>query len=335
MAILAGCASAPMSSTDPKDLHVVAQLPVGGVGGWDLAAFDTAHRRLFVSHSDRVEVIDVDAGKVVGQITGMRGVHAIAVAPEANRGFITNGAANTVTVFGLDKLDTIREIKVTGENPDAILYDSHSEQVFVFNGRSANVTVINARTLQVVNTIALPGKPELAVSDGSGRVFVNIEDKNQVVMIDAASGALKATWSLFPGEEPSGLAIDAEHRRLFAVCSNHKMIVLDAGSGRVVQEVAIGEGPDSAAFDRETGLVYSSNGEGNLTVVHEDDPDHFSVVATVPTKKSARTLALDPAKHRVYLPAADLGPAPEATPAHPHPRPSIIPDTFSVLVVGE
>ena len=331
--LLSGCSTAP-TTTVVNDLHVVARYKIGGIGGWDLAAFDEGHRRLFLSHSDRVVVMDGDSGIIAGEITGQHGVHGIALAPDLKRGYASNGTSNTVTAFDLDTLKIVGEIKVTGINPDALLYDVTTRHLLSFNGRSANVTLIDAKSLQVTGTIDLPGKPELAVSNGDGTVFVNIEDKSEVAVIDQAGGEVRSVWPLSPGEEPTGLAIDVVHHRLFAVCANHKIIVLDTVSGRLVQELPIGEGPDSAAFDSATGLIYSSNGDGTLTVVHEDDPDHFRVVADVPTQLSARTMALDATKHRIYLPAAELGPPLAPTEEHPHPRPSIVPETFSVLVVG-
>lgn len=330
-ALLAGCASSGASSDGAW--HVVARYAIGGDGGWDLATVDPERRRLFLSHGDRVEVVDADDGSTIGQIPGAR-IHAIALAPEAGRGFVSNGASDSLTAFDLTTLTVLAAIKVTGSNPDAMLHDPFTGHVFAFNGRSANATVVDPKTLQVIATIALPGKPELAVSDGAGAVFVNLEDRSEVAKIDAVTGTVLATWSLAPGEEPSGLAIDAAHQRLFAVCSNRRMMVLDASSGRIVQELPIGDGPDSAAFDPSTGLAFSSNGEGTLTIVHEDDADHFHVVATVATQRSARTLALDAKRHRVYLPAAALGDTPAPTAEHPHPRPAIVPGTFSVLVVG-
>lgn len=331
---LGGCAG-PQAGTAPSEpLGLIAHYPLGGAGGWDLAAFDEASRRLFVSHSDRVMVMAADSGALIGEIAPTRGVHAIALAPSLNRGFTSDGATDSVSVFDLQTLQITHEIPVTGKNPDAILYDAPTRRVFAFNGHSDNATVIDAQTLSVLRTIALPGKPELAVSDEAGAIFVNIEDRSEILAIDAATATITHTWPLAPGTEPTGLAIDTVHRRLFATCTNHRMIVLDADSGRVVAALPIGDGPDSAAFDPATALAYSSNGEGTLTVVHEDDPEHFRVIANLPTRRSARTMALDRTKHRLYLPAAELGPTPAATPEHPHPRPSIMPGTFSVWVVG-
>ena len=333
---IAACADNNSAVRQPTpSYHLLQRFGLGGVDRWDLLAVDAQARRVFISRSDHVAVMDADSGKVLGEVPGTNGVHGIAVAPELKRGYTSNGRANSVTVFDLDSLKVLDEIKVMGENPDVILYDPASKQVFTFNGRSANATVIDAASLKVVATITLPGKPEIAVSDGRGRIYVNIEDKSELAVIDPMAARVLASWTLAPCEEPSGLALDVDHQRLFSVCSNHKMMVLDAQSGRYVAELPIGEGPDGAAFDPATGNAFSSNGDGTLTVVHEDDPDHFSIVANVPTQKSARTMALDSSTHHLYLPAAELGPRPQPTAEQPHPRPPILPDTFSILVVGQ
>ena len=333
-AAISACAISVPKQTDAA-YHLLERYKLGGTGGWDWLTVDAEGRRVFISRSDHVTVIDADSGKLLGEISGTNGVHGIALAPELKRGYTSNGRAGTVTVFDLDSLKVLDEIKVTGDNPDAILFDPASKRVFTFNGRSANATVIDAISLKVVTTIALPGRPEFAVSDGLGRVYVNIEDKSELTVIDPKAAQVVASWSLAPCEEPSGLALDAAHQRLFSVCANHKMMVLDAQSGRHVAELLIGEGPDAAAFDPVTNLAFSSNGEGTVTVVHEDDADHFSVVGNVPTQKNAKTMALDSSTHRLYLSVAELGPRPEPTAEQPHPRPIIVPDTFSILVVGQ
>jgi YVTN family beta-propeller protein len=261
-------------------------------------------------------------------------VHGIALAPAMHRGWISNGKSNTVTVFDTGTLKTTATVKASGENPDAILYDPASQRVFTFNGHSGNATAIDANSGKVLATIALPGKPEFAVTDGTGHVYVNIEDKSELVDLDPKTGKLRATWSLAPGESPSGLALDNAHHRLFAVCDNQQMIVLDAQNGKRVASVPIGNGPDAAAFDPARGLAFSSNGEsGTLTVVHEDDPDHYRVVASVPTQTTARTMALDPKTGNVYLSAARFGAHNEQ--GGPHKRPPILPNSFTVLVVGK
>ncbi len=313
------------------DYHVVRHINIGGTGGWDSVRVDSASRRLFVSHSDRVEVVDIDRGKVVGTIPKTDGVHDIALAPELHRGFVSNGRSSTMTIFDLDKLTTISEVKTTGENPDAILYDPYSKNVFTFNGRGKNVTAFDSDG-KVLATIPLDGKPEFAVSDGAGRVFVNIEDKSEIAVIDATKLTVERRSALSPCEEPSGLAIDRGQHRLFSVCDNGKMVISDANDGHVVAAVAIGKGPDGAAFDEASGLAFSSNGaDGTVSVVREVSPTEFNIVATVPTERGARTMALDAKTHHLFLPTAKFGPPPAPTADRPRPRPTILPDTFEIV----
>jgi DNA-binding beta-propeller fold protein YncE len=277
-------------------------------------------------------VVDVDTRTMVGDIPDTPGVHGIAIATDLGRGFVSNGRAGTATIFDLKTLGKIGEVK-TGQNPDAILYDGASGRVFAFNGRSADATAFDAATGAVAGTIPLGGKPEFAVADGKGRIYVNVEDTSEIVSLDSKSLQVKSRWPLKPCEEPSGLAFDAEHRRLFAVCRNQLMAVVDAASGRVVTTLPIGRGVDGAAFDPATGLAFSSNGEGTVTVVHEDSPESFRIVETVRTQAGARTLALDPKTHRVFLSTAQLGPPPAPTPETPRPRPSVVPGSFVLLVL--
>lgn len=314
--------------------RVVERWKIGGVGGWDLLAADAAAARLYVSHSDRVVVLDSNNGKSVGEIANTSGVHGIALAPGLNRGYTSNGRADSVTVFDLKTLMTLAEIKVSGNNPDAILFDPATRRVFTFNGRSANASVIDATDNREIGTIALDGKPEFAVSDGKGRIYVNIEDKNVLAVIDANAQKVLTSWPLAGCEEPSGLAFDAAHQRLFSACGNSKMIVTDSTNGKQVASFAIGKNVDGAAFDAQRHLVFSSNGEGTLTVIHQDAADHYRVVDNLATQKSARTVALDARTHRLFLPAAEFGPAPAATPEHPRPRPAAIEGSFTILVVG-
>ncbi len=314
---------------------VTAHWKVGGPGGWDLLAVDDAARRLYLSRSDRVVVLDADSGKVAGEIPHTDGVHGIAIASDLGRGYTSNGKSNSVTEFDLKTLKPIREVKIDGQNPDVILYDQDKHRLYTFNGRSKDASVLDAKTLEPIGTVALGGKPEFAVSDGHGRMYVNIEDKAELAVIDETTLKVVAAWPLESCEEPTGLAFDNAHHRLFSVCQNEKMIVTDTSDGHRVASVPIGKGPDGAAFDASRGLVFSSNGEsGTLTIVHEDDPEHFRVVDNVATQKSARTLTLDSKTHRLLLPAAEFGAAPAATADQPHPRPAMVPDTFSVLVVS-
>ncbi len=335
VAAIAGLAAlAALAQGGPAGFRVARTIAVGGDGGWDYLAVDAAAHRLYVSHATLVNVVDTRTGALVGTIPDTQGVHGIAVAPELGRGFVSNGRANTVTVFDLKALAVLATVKVTGENPDAICYDAPSRRVFTFNGRTANATAIDAATNQVVGTMVLPGKPEFAVSDGKGRMFVNIEDKSLIVAFDPRKLTIAGQWPIAPVEEPSGLALDREHRRLFAVGENNLMAVLDADSGKLVATAAIGNGPDGVAFDPGLGLAFSANGrDGTVTVVREESPAKFTVAATVPTRLGARTIALDEATHALYLPTAAFGPAPPPTAERPHPRPAIVPGSFVVLVV--
>ncbi|HEY8848182.1 MAG TPA: YncE family protein, partial [Thermoanaerobaculia bacterium] len=277
LVVLLALVASPLAA----DYHVVRHIAIGGTGGWDSLRVDSASRRLFVSHSDHVEVVDIDRGKVVGTIPRTDGVHDIAVAPELHRGFVSNGRSSTMTIFDLDKLTTISEVKTTGENPDAIVYDPYSKHVFTFNGRGKNATAFDSDG-KVLATIPLDGRPEFAVSDGSGHVFVNIEDKNEIVVIDATKLTVERQSSISPCEEPSGIAIDRSRHRLFSACGNGKMVVSDANDGQVVAAVAIGKGPDGAAFDEASGLAFSSNGaDGTVSVVREVSPTEFNIIATV------------------------------------------------------
>jgi DNA-binding beta-propeller fold protein YncE len=313
--------------------HLLKKFVLGGEGGWDLLAFDSAANRLYISRSTHVMVVDADSGAIVGDIPNTARVHGIALAPEFGKGFTTNGGAATVTIFDLKTLKALSQVKV-GQNPDAIVYDPASKRIFVFNANSKDTTAIDARTGAVAGTLALGGKPELSVADEHGRVYVNLEDKSQVVAIDSRKLKIDATWPLAPGEEPTGIAIDRKHRRLFVTCSNKLMAVLNADNGKLVTTVPIGTGVDGAAFDSERQLAFSSNGDGTLTVVHEDSPDKFSVVENAATQKGARTLDLDQKTHRVFLVTAEFGPTPAPTADRPRPRPPMIPGSFTLLVFG-
>jgi YVTN family beta-propeller protein len=314
--------------------HVIKTYKLGGDGGWDYLTLDPTSNRLYISRSTHVIVIDADSGRPVGEIPDTPGVHGIALAPEFGRGFVSNGREGTVSVFDLNSLKVLNKIKV-GENPDAILYDPASKRVFTFNGRSDDVTAIDAAKGEVVGTIKVDGKPEFAASDAKGEIFVNIEDKSEVMALDPNKLEVKSRWPLAPCEEPSGLAIDRKHRRLFSGCGNKVMAIVDADSGKVVSTLPIGGGVDAAAFDPETGLAFASCGEGVLTVVREDSPDKFRVAESVATKRGARTMALDPVKHRIFLVTAEFGPPPAPTADQPRPRPAILPDSFVVLVVDK
>jgi len=309
---------------------VTGTIPVAGEGGWDYLVADADARRLYLSHSTHVVVYDVDSHAVVGDIPDTQGVHGIALAPELARGFVSSGRANSVTIFDLKTLKTIATVPA-GTNPDAILYDGVSKHVFAFNGRSKDATVINASDGKVLSTFAVGGKPEFAVADGKGGVYVNVEDTSEILHIDAQKMTVLHRWPLAPCKEPSGLAMDTKSRRLFAVCDNEMMAVVDADSGKVVATPKTGEGADAAAFDPGTGLAFSSNGEsGTLTVVHEEAQDKYSVVENVATKKGARTMALDLKTHTLYLPTAEMIP-----PAAGQKWPTVKPGTMELLIVSK
>jgi DNA-binding beta-propeller fold protein YncE len=310
--------------------HILKEIKVGGEGGWDYLTMDSAARRLYVSHTNKVNVIDPDAGKVVGEIPDTQGVHGIAIASGLNRGFTSNGRGNNVTIFDLKTLRPIGTPVMTGMNPDSIRFEEKSGRVFTFNGRSNDSTAIDAKSGMVVGTIALGGKPEFSVADGKGKIYVNIEDTSEVVEIDAAKAAVTKRYSLKPCDGPSGLAIDVKNRKLFSVCGNRLMAVSDPDSGKVLATPAIGQGSDGVAFDPSTGYAISSNGDGTLTVVHEMG-GKWGVVENVATARGARTITLDEKTHNVYLPVAEPAPAP----AGGGRGRGYVPDSFKILVIGK
>jgi YVTN family beta-propeller protein len=312
--------------------RVVDQLALGGDGGWDYLSVDPNTHLLYLSRADHVTVVDTGSGKIIGDIPDTQGVHGIALAPELNRGFISCGKSNVVKVFDLRTRAVLASVG-TGDGPDAILYEPSTQRVFAFNGRGKSATVIDATTNAVVATIALAGKPEFARADGHGNVFVNVEDTAELARIDARAAVLKARWHMPKCEEPTGLALDAEHHRSFSTCGNQVMAVTDLDTGQPVASMPIGKGVDGGEFDPATQNVFSANGEGTMTVVHEIAPDQYTVQQTLNTQRGARTIALDAATHRLYLPTAKFGPLPPATDASAHPRPTPIPGTFVVVVV--
>jgi DNA-binding beta-propeller fold protein YncE len=331
----AGTAGAADTSPIPAaDYTVSRSFAVGGSGGWDYLALEASGARLFISRGDRVDVVETVSGKLAGSIQNTLGVHGIAFAPALMRGFTSNGRSNTVSVFELDTLRVIHEIPVSGKKPDAILYEPRHNYLITANGNSDDLSVIDAGSLQIVAAVPLPGPPEFMATDGAGMVYVNIEtDPGRVVAVDAKTLTVKGNWPLPGCSNPTGLALDSVHHRLFSVCANQIMAVTDSVSGRQIARVVIGRGPDAATFAADLGLVFSSNGiDGTLTVIHEESPDEYRVIATVTTLVSARTMALDPATHKIYLAAAKLGDTPPPTEQQPHPRPSIVPDSFSILV---
>ena len=304
---------------------------IGGTGGWDYLTADSATHRLYVPRSDRVTVVDTRDGHVVGTVPGTEGIHGVVLDRKTGKAYTSNGRGNSVTKFDVATLDVETTFPIPGQGPDAIVFEESSNEIWTFNARSRDATVL-ATDGRVVATVALAGKPEFAVSDGHGTLFVNDEDHANLIAIDVAAHRVRATWKLDECEEPSGLALDAAHERLFSVCQNGRMAITDAKSGRHVATVPIGRGPDGAAFDAALGNAYSSNGsDGTVTVVHERDPDHFDVAATIETQKSARTIAIDPADHRIFLAAARFGET--GAPSVPGHRRPMVPDSFAILVV--
>ena len=313
--------------------RIADRIHLDGDGGYDYLTMDASTSRLYISHGTIVQVLDVKEKKVIGTIPDTKGVHGIALATDLNKGFISNGRDTSVTVFDMKTIQVITKVKVTGNNPDAILYDPFSHKVFTFNGRSSNSTVIDANSNKVIGTIELPGKPEFSVTDGKGKIFVNLEDKSQICMINPTTQKVEATWPIAPGEEPSGFAIDVKDHRLFSVCGNKMMIILNADNGNVVARLEIGERVDGVAYDPGLKRAYSSNGEGTMTVVQKTDKDTFRVLENFPTQKGARTITLSTETHRIYMPFAEFEAAPAATKDNPRPRPSVKANTFTILEV--
>jgi YVTN family beta-propeller protein len=327
-------ARADSSPLPPADYRVARSLRLGGNSGWDYLALEPGGTRLFVGRDERVDVIDTASGKMAGTIPRTADVHGIAFAPALKRGFISNGRTNSVTAFELDTLRVIEEVPLSGTAPDAVLYEPKHNHVFVANRESENLSVLDASTLQIVHTVPLPGPPEAMASDEAGHVYVNIASTpGKLVLIDSKTLMVKAKWPLKECANPTALALDARNHRLFSVCANQIMAVTDSVSGKAVSRVVIGRGADGVAFDPDLGMVFTANGiDGTLTVIHQDSPDEYRVAATVTTQVSARTMALDPATHRIYLAAARFGPPPAATDEQPAPRAKVMPDSFVILV---
>lgn len=317
-----------------QSYKLTGSIPVGGSGGWDYLAADAHDRKLYVSHGTQVEVIDLDSSKPVGKISGFGGVHGIAFADKMGKGFISDGRGNQVAIFNLKTMAVEQRVKA-GMNPDGIVYDPYSGRVFAFNGRSKNATAINAKDGSVAGTIALDGKPEFPVSDGKGNVYANIEDKSEIVKINPKTLKVEGNWPVSPCESPSGLAINGDGSRLFAVCDNKTMAVVDTQNGKVVAEPTIGEDPDAAGYDTHAKLAFSSNGDGTLTVVQDKGNNNYAVVDNVTTEKGARTMTIDEKTGKIYLSAAKYGPAPAATATNAHPRPAILPGSFKILIVSK
>ena len=315
-----------------QNYHVTDHWKLGGQGGWDYLLSDDAAHRLYVTHNSRVEVVDTTTGKPIGAITGLKSTHGVALNPDGKIGYISDGAGNAIVVF--NRADFSVQATVTaGTNPDGITFEPTTKTVWAFNGRSKNISVLDTTSNTVVATLPLPGKPEFPQADGHGSVFVNMEDQNEILKLDAASRKEVATWPLPGCDSPSGMAIDRDHHRLFSVCDGGKMAIVDYESGKVLGLAAIGDSPDAAGFDPKRELAFSSNGgDGTLTIVQAGKPG-FPVLQTLKTEKGARTMGFDTSTGRIYLVTAQFGPPPAPTDAMPHPRPSIVPDTFEILVV--
>jgi len=309
--------------------HVIKTVSIPGDEGWDYVYVDSDARRVYISHGSHTVVMNADTYAIEGDIPDTQGVHGIAIASDLGRGFTSNGRANTVTIFDLKTLKTVGTVK-TDANPDAILYDPSTKRVFTFNGRGKNSTAINAADGSVVGTIPLGGKPEFAAADGKGGVWVNNEDTSDLIHLDPQNLKVLHTWPLAPCKSPSGLTIDQKSRRLMSVCDDKVSSIVDADSGKVVANPAICEGPDAAAFDPASNYFFASCGDGNLTVIHEDSADKYSVVDTVPTKKSARTMGLDLKTHKIFLPSAEFDP-----PAPGERRGKMKPGSFAIVVVSK
>jgi YVTN family beta-propeller protein len=314
--------------------HVEAKWNVGGEGRWDYMAVDPASKLLYVTRQDHVIVVNTQSGKQVADITGLHGTHGVVFSTGGKVGYITDGGGNQVAVFDRKTNQIVKTIPA-GTNPDGAVFEPVTQTAWAFNGGSHDATAIDDNSQSVVATVKLPGKPEFPVADGKGSIFVNIEDKNEIVHIDAKSHSIVATWPVAPCEGPSGLAIDRMHNRLFSVCDGKKMVVVDTTTGKVVAVPAIGDGPDAAAYSPQDKYAFSSNGDGTLTVIRQDSPDKYTVVQNLVTQRGARTMALDPDGKRVYLATADFGPAPAPTAAVPRPRPSMVPGSFVILVAAQ
>ncbi len=328
VALLCALGSVPFAlQAASTGYHILNEIKIGGEGGWDYLTVDSAARRLYVSHATHVVVVDIDKNTMVGDIPDTPGVHGIALAPELNKGFISNGRGNNVTIFDMKTLKATGTV-ATEMNPDDITYDATSKRVLAFNGRSRSVTIIDARTDKAVATVMLPGKPEFAVADGKGKVYDNIEDTNEIVEVDAAKATVTKKYALTGCEGPSGMAMDRKARRIFSVCGNRVMAISDPDKGTVVATPAIGAGPDGVVFDPGPGYAMSSNGDGTLTIVQQTG-GKYDVVENVATERGARTIALDEKTHRAYLPTATQGQA------APGGRAPYLPDSFKVLVVGK
>ena len=325
---LIGLSLAVIGQKNSGPYKLVKEIKIDGDGFWDYLSVDQNAGHLFLSHGTIVQILDLTTEKVIGVIPNTTGVHGIAIELAAGKGYISDGRIDSITVIDCKTLATIGKIASTGRNPDAIIYDPFSKRVCAFNGRSKNITVIDVVADKVVGTIAVSGKPEFAVSDEKGKMFVNIEDKSTIVKFDPVTMKVDAEWPLAPGKEPSGLAYDKKNQRLFSACSDSKkVVVMNARNGKVIQVLPMGSGCDGLIFIPEDKNIITSNGEGTLTVIHQDNPDHYTVIQTLTTKKGARTITFNPATGKIYLPTADV--------KMENGKRSVTPGSFEVLVVSK
>ncbi len=331
--LLAPAAVQLLSAQNSSEYHLIREIRIGGRGGWDYVAVNPDLHRIYVSHDTLVNILDEITGDSIGLIPDTKGVHGIAFASPSGKGYTSNGRANTVTVFDMKTNGVKGEIRA-GMNPDAIMYDEFSKTIITCNGRSHDVTVIDPAADTVVATVAVGGKPEAPVSDGAGNIFINIEDKNEVIRMDAKTWKVEDRWKLGKGEGPTGISLDRKTKRLFVGCEK-LMVVLNAVNGSVIAEIPIGDRCDGTAFDPSSGTVFASCGDGTLSVVQEVSADSFVVKTNVPTKRGARTITIDPVTHHLFLPTAEYEPAPPATADNPRPRSRVKPGTFMVLEFGK
>jgi YVTN family beta-propeller protein len=320
-----------LTAQNKADFKIANTFHIKSAGGWDYLAVCPDNNRLYVSHGGQVNVLDKTTGDSLGVVANTLGVHGIAFIPSLGKGYTSNGRGNNVSVFDL-KTNAVLEQIATGENPDAIMYEPFSKSIITCNGRSKDLSVIDPTTSKVIATIPIGGKPETAVSDEAGKLFVNNEDKNEIVVVDLKTFKVINNWTIAPGEAPTGLAIDLKTKRLFAGCEK-LLVIVDAENGKVVDRLAIGDGCDGVAFDNKTKQIFTSNGEGTMTIIDEKSGDAFAISATIPTKKAARTIFLDEATHTLYLPTADF--EPKKAGDDPKARAKTIAGTFQVLVIRQ
>lgn len=322
-ATMLAATAACLATASSTNYAVLNRHVLGGAGKWDYVTLDNAAQRLYIARGNRVMVMDTQSGKLIGEVPGANGAHRVVILSDQHQGFVTNGHANSVMPFDLTALEPLPAIAISGKDPDSMLFDRATAKLWTFNGHSNSASVIDPISKKETGSVALPGRPEFAVTDDSGHIYVNLEDTSQIAEVDAKAGKVLATWSLAPCDGPTGLAIDVAHKRLFSVCANQKMVVLDATDGHQVSVQTIGSDPDAAGYDAGTSSVFSSNADGTLTIIHQNDADHYSVIANLATAMGARTLAVDTSMHRVYLAAPDVAAGAKAPQG-----------TFGVLVVG-